>query len=146
MALPRRVLFDDDSKVVITESGLAMTPRVLVVDDEDVVREVIGALLDASSLPYDEAHDGVAALQCLSRTTYSAVILDLMMPVMDGFTVLRSLASKNPRLVERVIILSAARTELLALIDQPVFGLLEEPFARAELLTMVRSCLRTGAG
>jgi CheY-like chemotaxis protein len=115
--------------------------RVLVVDDEPVMRELIGAILDSSSLPYDEAVDGVAALQRLSTTVYAAVILDLMMPVMDGFSVLRALAFRNASLLPRVIVLSAATTDLLDRVDNRVFVVLPKPFATGELRTMVKRCL-----
>jgi CheY-like chemotaxis protein len=127
--------------VLVTEAPGPEEKRVLVVDDEDVMRDLIGSVLDASALPHDEACDGIAALQRLSTTSYGAVILDLMMPVMDGFSVIRSVASRDPEYLRRVIVLSAATSELLGRVDNRVFGVLRKPFGTKELVATVQRCL-----
>ena len=66
-------------------------PRILVVDDDDTVRSVVGDYLRAADLDVAEAADGPSALQRMSREHFDLIILDLMLPGMDGLEVFRRL-------------------------------------------------------
>jgi len=115
---------------------------VLVVDDEESMRQLIGSILDASELPHDDVNDGAAALKSLASRPYGAVILDLMMPLLDGFSVIRALAAKDPALLSRVIVLSAGGNEMLESVDRRVFAVLRKPFSPRDLVDSVHRCLR----
>jgi CheY-like chemotaxis protein len=65
--------------------------RVLVVDDNPVSRELIREVLEAPDLQIVEAPDGKAALQSISALRPDVVLMDIQMPVLDGFAVLRAL-------------------------------------------------------
>lgn len=81
-----------------------VSPRVLVVDDEPMVREVLARYLERDGFTVDLAVDGVDALQHLESVGADLVVLDLMLPRLDGFEVLRRLRS---RVATPVIMLTA---------------------------------------
>ena len=63
--------------------------NVLIVDDEDRIRDIIKEYLDFEGYTYDEASNGMEAIDKIKENEYSVVILDIMMPKVDGFTVVR---------------------------------------------------------
>jgi len=73
--------------------------RVLIVDDDAVIRELLCAILRQRDLVVDEAADGQEALELLKENIYSVVLLDLLMPNVDGFGVLEGLTSSPVVLV-----------------------------------------------
>lgn len=81
--------------------------RVLVVDDEGDIRVVVGLNLDLAGMEFGEARDGAEAIECLRSGEWDAVILDLAMPEVDGFEVLRTLNSEGMIDDLAVIVLSA---------------------------------------
>jgi len=114
---------------------------VLVVDDEPMVREVVTAYLERDGFTVAEAADGAVALEWLRRTTPDLVVLDVMLPKVDGFTVL----SQIRKLSDVPVILLTARTEE----PDRVLGLelgaddyVVKPFSPRELTARVRSVLR----
>ena len=115
--------------------------RVLVVDDEPMVREVVSAYLTREGYEVTEAGDGRAALDAIAGAEPDLVVLDVMLPRVDGFSVLSALRkhSKVP------VILLTARTEE----PDRVLGLelgaddyVVKPFSPRELAARVRSVLR----
>ena len=65
--------------------------RVLVVDDDEAVIRLVGALLREEKIEYDIAHDGFEALQLLSRQRYAVMLVDLEMPVLSGIELLKKM-------------------------------------------------------
>jgi two-component system, OmpR family, phosphate regulon response regulator PhoB len=119
----------------------ALAGTVLVVDDEPMVREVVARYLQLDGFRVHEAADGVAALDWLAAHRPDLVVLDIMLPVADGLTVLRRLRETD----EIPVILLTARAEE---VDR-VLGLelgaddyVVKPFSARELVARVRSVLR----
>jgi DNA-binding response OmpR family regulator len=115
--------------------------RVLVVDDEPMVREVVTAYLERDGYRVTTAADGHAALEALETTHPDLVVLDVMLPKLDGFDVLTQLRKRT----DVPVILLTARTEE---VDR-VLGLelgaddyVVKPFSPRELAARVRSVLR----
>ncbi|HZT42366.1 MAG TPA: response regulator transcription factor [Chthonomonadaceae bacterium] len=115
---------------------------ILLVEDDELIAEVIKLGLEEAGYPVDWATDGDLGLQMTQEKTYSLIVLDIMLPSMDGFAVCRALrAQRNPV----PILMLTARDSL----DDRVRGLdtgaddyLSKPFAFPELLARVRALLR----
>ncbi len=117
--------------------------RLLLAEDEKALSRALVAILERSNYSVDAVFDGQSALDYLQSENYDGVILDVMMPKMDGFTVLKNLREAG-NLVP--VLLLTAKSE----IDDKVFGLdlgandyLTKPFNSRELLARVRAMTRT---
>ena len=89
-------------------------PRILVVDDDLELRQLVGAALEELGLSYDEASNGREALEKLGEASeeemYDCILLDIVMPVMDGWQVLETVKS-NPLWAEiPVVVLTGYAT------------------------------------
>jgi two-component system chemotaxis response regulator CheY len=82
---------------------------ILVVDDEDAIREVVAETLELEGYRVERAHDGLQALGKLRASRPDAIILDLMMPVMDGWTFLQQCRSDEALGGTPVLVMSAYR-------------------------------------
>ena len=82
--------------------------KILIVDDEPRIRELIREHLQYAGYVCEEAGDGSAALSLLSGGGYDLVILDLMMPFMDGMTCLREMRTRH---INTPVIILTARGE-----------------------------------
>jgi len=115
--------------------------RVLVVDDDAAVRQLFMTLLRRNGYEVDQAHDGREGLSLVRSSDYSAIILDLMMPITSGFELLDILQAEKPDALRHVIVTSgASRTELGKLDASRVFALIRKPFDIHELLRKVSEC------
>ncbi|MGI5860346.1 MAG: response regulator, partial [Tepidanaerobacteraceae bacterium] len=68
--------------------------RILVVDDEKRIVDLVRLYLEKEGFAVDEAFNGEQALDMMSKTSYDLIILDLMLPVVDGWTVCKELRKK----------------------------------------------------
>jgi DNA-binding response OmpR family regulator len=117
--------------------------RILLAEDEKSLSRAIVTILEKNHFSVDAVYDGAAALDFLEQGHYDGAILDIMMPKMDGITVLKKIREKqNP---VPVLILTA-KSE----VDDKVLGLdsgandyLTKPFAAKELLARLRAMTRT---
>ena len=120
--------------------------RVLVVDDEPRIVSFVSRALNASGFTTDGATEGSRALELARTGNYELIILDLMMPRVDGMSFLRTLMAERPQ--QRVLVLSAisdVETKVAAL-ELGASDYMPKPFALAELLARVRARLRQPAG
>jgi DNA-binding response OmpR family regulator len=121
--------------------------RVLVVDDDATVGDVVVAYLERAGMQAERATDGFAAIAAAEASAPDAVVLDLMLPGLDGIEVLRRLRATRPTVP--VIMLTARGEE-----DDRLFGLeagaddyVVKPFSPRELVLRLRAVLRrTAAG
>ena len=115
--------------------------KILIVDDEPRIRELIHEHLQYSGYVCEEAGDGSAALAQLSGGGFDLVILDLMMPFMDGMTCLREMRTR--RISTPVIMLTARGEEYdkLAGLEGGADDYVVKPFSPRELVARVRAVL-----
>ena len=112
--------------------------KILVVDDEEYIRDVIVTYLNNEGYQTDQAEDGNDAFNMLSKNKYDLMVLDIMMPDMDGFTLLSKLDNKIP-----TIILSARGEEVdkLTGFDKGIDDYLCKPFSPKELVARCKAIL-----
>ena len=119
--------------------------NVLIVDDEERIRDIIKEYLDFEGYTYDEASNGMEAIDKIKENEYSVVILDIMMPKVDGFTVVREVRKFSD---VPVIMLSARGEEYDKLFgfEMGVDDYITKPFSPKELVARVKAVLkRSGA-
>lgn len=109
--------------------------RILVVDDDAQVRGFVAGLLRAAGYDVVTAADGAEALTCIARQRPDVVLLDLAMPVMDGWQVLRTL--RVQRVNVPLVFMSAGHNARLEAERHGADGYLGKPFTRAELIAAV---------
>ena len=121
------------------------TSRILVVDDEPAVREALRAGLEFEGYEVTVAADGLGALEAIAKQIPDAIVLDVMMPRMDGLTVLRRLRSFDAALP--VLLLTARDTvgDRVTGLDVGADDYLTKPFDLDELYARLRALLRRGA-
>ncbi len=119
--------------------------RLLLAEDEEALSKALVAILERGNYTVDAAYDGAEALEYLEYGSYDGVILDIMMPKVDGLTVLKKLRSKGDL---TPVLLLTAKSE----IEDKVLGLdsgandyLTKPFHAKELLARIRAMTRTKA-
>jgi two-component system response regulator MprA len=126
-------------------STVDMNNRILVVDDEPAVREALRAGLEFEGYEVTLAADGLGALEAIAKQAPDAIVLDVMMPRMDGLTVLRRLRSFDAALP--VLLLTARDTvgDRVTGLDVGADDYLTKPFDLDELYARLRALLRRGA-
>ena len=87
-----------------------MGTRVLVVEDDEVIRNLVVDVLSNEGYAVAQAANGLAALREVTRQTFDAIVLDLMMPVMDGRAFLRAYAAEFPKRLIPTVLVSASPT------------------------------------
>jgi CheY-like chemotaxis protein len=111
--------------------------RVLLVEDEPVIASRIESILAPTSSIVTVA-DGDTAIETLIDEPYDCVILDLTLPRLSGFDVLRHMTLRQPEMLRNTIIMTAATDESLQFIDpSSVAGVLRKPFPLDEVETLV---------
>jgi two-component system response regulator VanR len=113
--------------------------RVLVVDDDADIRGLLLTALKMKSLVVDTATDGAEAIELLHQHSYGVVILDLFMPVTDGFAVLDMLERESIQPV--VLVVTGADQRTIERLDaRRIHGVVKKPFDVEELATIVTAC------
>jgi len=117
-------------------------PRILVVDDEEAIRSALGRALAAEGLVIDLAETAADGLKRALAEAYDLIILDLLMPGIDGFAVLRQLLRARPGQTVLVLSCLADVRHKVDCFDLGARDYLTKPFSLAELLARVRNQLR----
>jgi two-component system response regulator PilR (NtrC family) len=107
--------------------------RALVVDDDAAIRILISRILTRRGFTVDAVPDGAEAIEQLLQHDYAVITLDLMMPRIDGYGVIRYVTEHQPAMLERLIVITAFGTNAADGIAPPV-RCIHKPFDIEELL------------
>ena len=125
----------------VSPNGNGAVRRILVVDDEPMVREVLVTYLEREGYAVDQATDGKAALELAASAKPDLIVLDVMLPEVDGFAVLTRLRQTS----SVPVILVTARTaepDRIVGLELGADDYVVKPFSPREVVARVRSVLR----
>jgi DNA-binding response OmpR family regulator len=119
---------------------------ILVVDDEPAIRALVAKIVERAGFRADLARDGADAIAKLEQNRYSVLIVDLMMPIMDGYAVVEWV-KKHPTVKPAVIVVSAADTAALRRFDgSVVHSIIRKPFDVDVLGDLITAAATMSAG
>ena len=116
-----------------------MKRKLLLVDDDSAVREMLGRVLIEAGYQVVPATNGQEALEISAATAIDLVLLDLNLPVKNGWDTFEQLTSDNPLLP--IIIITARSNQLFPALASGVGALMEKPLNFPELLETIKSLL-----
>lgn len=117
--------------------------RALVVDDDAGIRILVSRILNRHGFNVDVAHDGAEAIEYLLQYNYCVIALDLMMPRIDGYGVVKYLTDHMPEKLQNVIVMTAFGKNARHQICPPVMHFIEKPF---EIETLLHEAAHCGEG
>ena len=124
---------------------MAMTEHILMIEDDVSLASMVGEYLHTAGMQVDAAHDAASGLAALSRTKPDAVILDVMLPDLDGFEVCRRIRANS----DVPVLMLTARgddTDRIVGLELGADDYLSKPFNPRELLARLRAVLRRSTG
>ena len=128
------------------EPAVPTRASALVVEDESHIRELVALHLGLEHVDSTEAPDGVAGLELARARKFDLIVLDLMLPGLDGVTLCRAIRRESANIDTPILMLTARRDEadkVLGL-DSGADDYLTNPFGIRELMARVRALLRRG--
>jgi CheY-like chemotaxis protein len=112
--------------------------RVLLLDDDPSMQRLVARILGNEGFRVDVFTTGSQAIAALERETYDVILLDLMMPVEGGMTVIRHLRGKNAAMLKRSILVTASPDSLIGALSGEVSTVVQKPFEPQQLIDAVR--------
>ncbi len=114
--------------------------KILIVDDEKLIRTVIKEYCENNNYTTDEASSGLEALQKLKTNNYDLMVLDIMMPEMDGYTMLKELPIEK-RIPTIVLSARGEEYDKLSGFELGIDDYLTKPFSPKELIARIKAIL-----
>ena len=116
--------------------------RLLVIEDEKQLLKLIGKRLKEEGYAYDLASDGREGLNFAESIEYDCIILDIMLPSVDGFTIIKKLREKNINSPIIVLTAKSATKDKVNGLDYGADDYITKPFSFEELIARIRAMLR----
>ncbi|WP_415928128.1 response regulator transcription factor [Slackia piriformis] len=116
--------------------------KVLIVEDDIKLAQALGRILEESDYTVDMVHDGTTGRDWAVVGNYDAIILDVMMPGMDGYEVVREIRHAN---IDTPVLMLTARgsvSDKIAGLDHGADDYMTKPFSPAELMAHLRALMR----
>ena len=121
---------------------MATRRRLLIVDDDAPIREMLARVIARSDVEVETARDGVEAIERITHNGYDVILLDLMMPKLDGWAVLDHMRRTQPHKLRRTILASAVPdVEVRRRLESPVFQVHTKPFDIRALVSDIDACI-----
>ncbi|MGI6030093.1 MAG: response regulator transcription factor [Eubacteriales bacterium] len=120
--------------------------RILLAEDERSLSRAVAALLEKNNYSVDTVYDGEEALTYLEAGNYDALVLDIMMPKMNGLEVLRQLRQTGSSLPVLLLTAKSEVEDKVAGLDMGANDYLTKPFSTAELMARIRAMTRSQTG
>jgi DNA-binding response OmpR family regulator len=120
--------------------------RILIVEDEVRLARTLSDLLNRQGYTTDMCHDGISGLDNAASGIYDLILLDAMLPGMDGFTLLRRLRGEGHAVPVLMLTARSDVTDRVHGLDSGADYYLTKPFEAQELLACIRLLLRRGGG
>jgi DNA-binding response OmpR family regulator len=117
-------------------------PDVLVVDDDPIVRDVLLRYLDRAGFRTVAAADGIAAVKTYEQHRPQLVVLDLMLPGLDGIEVFRRIRAVDPRSAVIMLTARGQQTDRIAGLESGADDYVAKPFSPREVVARVKTVLR----
>ena len=118
---------------------MAHMPIVLIVDDDSAIRKMLAEMLSLEGVPFETASNGREALNALAHGEPRVVLLDLLMPVLDGRGVMHELNTSPDDRAKHKIVLVSALHNLETARDLQADGMLPKPFTLPQLLSVLEA-------
>lgn len=116
--------------------------RVLVADDDHSIRQLVCTIVRREGLEVDCVADGLEAIEKLKAHEYAVILLDLMMPRVDGFGVVEYLKNHPPTHKPVILVVTAYADQRFKEVDPNIVaGVIRKPFEVAEIGNLVRLCV-----
>jgi len=115
--------------------------RVLVLDDDPAMQRLIPIVLRRAGHRVDVVSAGAQAIEKIDRNDYNVLLLDLITPTEGGVTVIRYLKKSNPKMLRRVILVTASPESVLRSVAGDAAAVVHKPFEAEELLATIERVL-----
>ncbi len=119
--------------------------RLLIVEDEAPIRSGLVALFESQGFDVVDVGDGLAAVERAAEQDFDAVLLDIMLPGLDGLSVLRHLRSRNDNVAVLLLTAKGAEDDVVKGLEAGADDYVTKPFGIHELVARVRGLLRRHA-
>lgn len=116
--------------------------RILIAEDEVTIARALKVMLEKNKFNVDTVHNGVEALEYIQTRHYDALVLDIMMPGMDGLTLLKTVRSNGITTPALFLTAKGEIEDRVAGLDAGADDYLPKPFASSEFLARVRALVR----
>lgn len=112
--------------------------NILIVDDEELIRNVIKEYLKQENFTFDEADNGQSAIDLVKNNKYDCILMDIMMPKLDGFSAIKQIKEISDA---KIIVLSARSEEFdkLSGFDLGIDDYVTKPFSPKELIARIKA-------
>lgn len=129
------------NKTMAEDTSIGKKSKILIIDDDIELSGMLAEYLESEDFSVDKAHDGLAGVTQAQKAIYDAIVLDVMMPKMDGFSVLRELRPTN---TTPVIMLTAKGEDIDRIVglEMGADDYLPKPCNPRELVARIKAVLR----
>lgn len=118
--------------------------RFLIIEDEKALAEALTEILRQNGYLADQVHDGCLGLEYARTGIYDLILLDIMLPGMDGITLLKTIRRENNTTPVILLTAKSEREDIINGLDAGSDDYLPKPFSTGELLARIRALLRRG--